>query len=149
MILRSHLLKVWNFWPPFFFAGIKIQHLSNDFRHVKVRLKLRFWTANYVGTQYGGSMYSMTDPFYMLMLLKNLGNNYIVWDKSATITYLKPGKTDLFAEFILTEDDINSIKTTLEHQEKMEWSKEIEIKDSNQNIIAKVVKVIHIRVKLK
>lgn len=89
----------------------------------------------------------MTDPFYMLMLLKNLGPDYIVWDKSASINYLKPGKSDLFSEFSLDEDDLEKIRSTLAMQSKMEWSREIEIKDKDAVVIAKVVKVIHIRKK--
>lgn len=145
MDIRRHLLKIWNFWPPFLFSGIKILQVSNDYRHAKVKLKLRFWNANYVGTQYGGSMYSMTDPFYMIMLLKNLGEGYTVWDKSATINYLKPGRTDLTAEFNLTEEDLNQIHSTLEIEPKLEWIREIKIKDQEGTVVANVVKVIHIK----
>src|SRR5262249_56824530 len=99
------------------------------------------------GTQFGGSMYSMTDPFYMLMLIQNLGPDYTVWDKSAHISYLKPGRTDLTAEFILTDDDLAFIRTTLEKQNKMEWVRKVEIKDKNDQTVAVVDKVIYIRKK--
>lgn len=145
MRTRSYLLPFINLWPPFLFAGIKILQTSKDYRQMTVRLKLRFWNSNYVGTQYGGSMFSMTDPFYMLMLLQNLGSKYSVWDKSASIRYLKPGRSDLFAEFKLTEDDLKTIQTTLENQDKMEWNRTIEIKDKNGELIAAVDKVLSIK----
>lgn len=147
MTMRDKLLKFWNFWPPFLFTGIKILKISPDFHHVAVKLKLRAWTANYIGTQYGGSIYSMADPFYMLMLIKTLGPGYKIVDKSAMIYYFKPGKTDLITEFNLTDNDIAAIKKTLETKPKMEWTREIEIKDTAGQIIAKVIKVIHIQKK--
>ena len=74
-----------NVWPPFAGAGIRVVRLDADWRAIDVEMKLRFWNSNYVGTHYGGSLYSMTDPFYMLMLIENLGREYVVWDKAATI----------------------------------------------------------------
>lgn len=149
MDLRQILVNYVNLWPPFLFGGIKIIHRSADYRHMIVKLKLRFWNANVVGTQFGGLLFAMTDPFYMLMLIKNLGDEYIIWDKSALIEYLKPGRTDVTAEFILTNDDLEQVKQTVENEGKMLWTKIVEIKDREQNVIAKVTKVIHIRRKEK
>jgi acyl-coenzyme A thioesterase PaaI-like protein len=145
MNLRPYVLKLMNFWPPFLFSGIKIIKQSKNYRHFIVKLKLRFWTANYVGTQYGGSMFSMVDPFYMLMLMKNLGNDYVIWDKAASIRYLKPGKTDVTAEFILTDEDLKNIHDTVKEHGRMIWNRTIEIKDKNQEIIAEVEKVLSIK----
>ncbi len=142
---RDSLLRFWNFWPPFLFTGIKIEQLSDNYCYCKVRLKLRFWNANYVGTQYGGSIYSMSDPFFMIMLMKNLGNGFIVWDKAAHISYLKPGNSDLTAEFVLSEEDIKTIRETLKNVNKMEWSKVIEIKGEDEQLVARVEKVISIK----
>ena len=144
---KEKLLKFWNFWPPFFFSGIKIERIENHFKYVRVKLKLRFYNANYVGTQFGGLLFTMTDPFFMIMLIKNLGSDYIVWDKKASISYLKPGKTDVFAEFEITEEEILHIKQQTEEQGKMDWIKEVEIKDCDQQVIAKVEKVLYIRKK--
>ena len=81
-----------NLWFPFLGAGIRVTRLQSDWKAIDVEMKLRSWNSNYVGTHYGGSLYSMTDPFYMLMLIENLGRDYIVWDKAATIRFRKPGK---------------------------------------------------------
>lgn len=146
---KKHLLRFLNLWPPFLCNGIKIVEKSPDYRHMIVKLKLRFWNANYVGTQFGGLLFTLTDPFYMVMLLQNLGEDIIVWDKAATIEYLKPGRSDVTAEFTLTEEDIQFIKQTLDAQEKMLWNRRIEIKDAENTVIATVDKVIYIRKKDK
>lgn len=145
--MRKYLLKLWNLWPPFLFTGIKIQKYTEDFRSISVKLKLRFWNANYVGTQYGGSIFSLSDAFYMVMLMRNLGPEYTVWDKTATIHYLKPGRTDLFAAFTLNEEDLTQIQTTLQTQKSMLWNRQVEIKDANGMIVATVDKEIYIRKK--
>lgn len=141
------IFKLWNFWFPFLGAGIKLNKVSDDLRFVQTKLKLRFWNQNYVGTQYGGSMFSMTDPIYMVMLIQNLGKEYIVWDKAASIRYLKPGKTDVTADFLLTDEILNNIRTTLQAQEKMDWNATVLIKDINGEIIAEVQKVLFIKKK--
>lgn len=143
--IKSYLLKFWNLWPPFLFAGIKIVKRTTDYRHIVVKLKLRFWNANYIGTQYGGSIYSMADPFYMIMLSKNLGHQFSVIDKSAQIRYLKLGKTDLTATFILTDEELDSIRKTTEELGKFDWIRKIEIKDAFGDTVAEVEKTISIK----
>jgi acyl-coenzyme A thioesterase PaaI-like protein len=148
--MRTALLfKLWNLWPPFLFSGIRIQEVASDYRRVVVRLKLRFWNANYVGTQYGGLLFSMADPFYMVMLILNLGPDYVVWDKSSHIEYLKPGRTDVTAEFSITEDDLSAIRSALETAGSFDWRRQVDIKDIHGTLIARVDKVIHIKKKRK
>ncbi|MGL4716994.1 MAG: DUF4442 domain-containing protein, partial [Aeromonas sp.] len=88
-----------NAWPPFWGAGIKIETLSDDFRYCRVTLKSRWWNKNANRTQFGGSMFAMTDPIYPLMLMGYFKNRYYVWDKAGSINYIKPGKGLLVAEF--------------------------------------------------
>jgi acyl-coenzyme A thioesterase PaaI-like protein len=92
MTSQAGLRRMLNIWPPFLFSGITILEISNDFRFTRVRLKKKLLTSNYVGTLFGGSLFAMTDPFYMLMILKNLGKDYIVWDKRSEIEYVSPVK---------------------------------------------------------
>lgn len=141
------IFKLWNFWPPFLAAGIRLRQVSDDFKFVQTQLKLRFWNQNYVGTQYGGSLFSMTDPIYMVMLIHNLGSDYIVWDKAASIQYLKPGRTDVTADFELTDEILDSIRNQLKTSEKMNWTTKVLIKDKNNEVIAEVEKVLFIRKK--
>jgi hypothetical protein len=108
-------------------------------------MKLRFWNRNYVGTHFGGSLYSMTDPFYVLMLIENLGREYIVWDKSAAIRFKKPGRGKMLAAFRLSDEQIEDIRQALRTQEKVEPEFMVEVKDESGAVVAEVQKVLHIR----
>lgn len=145
--MKRFLFFLWNFWPPFLGAGISIKIISKDFHYVRAQLKRWPWTKNVVGTHFGGSIYAMTDPFYMALLIYNLGPNYIVWDKAATIRFKKPGITDLFAEFELNKEDLDGIKQKLESSPKIDWERDVLVKDTNGEVVAEIHKVIHIRKK--
>jgi hypothetical protein len=143
---KSRALRRWiNFWPPFFGMGIRVMRIAPDMKAVDVEMKLRFWNANYVGTQFGGPLFAMTDPFYMLMLMANLGNDYIVWDKAATIRYRKPGKGTVRADFRLADSQIDDIREKLKALPKYEPVFTVEVKDEAGVVIAEVEKVIYVR----
>jgi len=143
----AHLRRWINLWPPFLGMGIRIKHIGPDMKAVDVEMKLRFWNANYVGTHFGGSLFAMTDPFYMLMLMANLGRDYIVWDKAATIRYRKPGKGKVRAEFRLTDAQLTDIREKLEALPKYEPTLSVEVKDEAGVVIAEVEKLLHVRKK--
>jgi acyl-coenzyme A thioesterase PaaI-like protein len=144
----SHALRPWvNLWPPFLGAGIRVTHIASDMKAVDVEMKLRFWNANYVGTHFGGSLFAMTDAFYMLMLMANLGRDYIVWDKAATIRYRKPGKGTVRAEFRLSDSQIDDVREKLKTLRKYEPVFSVEVKDEAGVVIAEVEKVLHVRKK--
>jgi hypothetical protein len=140
------MLRLVNLWPPFAATGIHV-HWGPDMKSVDVTMKLRFWNRNFVGTHYGGSLYSMTDPFYMLMLIKNLGPGYVVWDKAASIRFRKPGKGKVRAEFRLTDAQLDDIRKQLETLPKYEPTYNIEVKDQAGEVVAEVEKLLHIRKK--
>ena len=140
------MLRLVNIWPPIAGAGIRVRW-GADMKSVNVEMKLRFWNRNFVGTHYGGSLYSMTDPYYMLMLIKNLGPEYIVWDKAASIRFRKPGKGKVRAEFRLTDAQLNDIRTQLETLPKYEPTFKVEVKDEAGEVVAEVEKLLHIRKK--
>jgi hypothetical protein len=134
-----------NLWPPFLGAGIRVKRLQPDFKEIDVEMKLRRWNSNYVGTHYGGSLYSMTDPFFMLMLIENLGRDYIVWDKSASIRFKGPGTGTVSARFRLSEQRIEEIRQALKTGDKMETTLVVEIRDESGRVVAEVEKLLHIR----
>lgn len=137
-----------NLYPPFRGAGIKVNYVSPNFNEVQVQLKLNFGNRNYVNTQFGGSLYSMTDPWYMLMLMRQLGTNYIVWDKSATIEFVKPGLSKVMATFKVTEADLAAIQELLQNSKKTDYTFNQDITDEAGQVVARVHKVLYIR-KLK
>ncbi len=141
---KSTRLRWINLYPPLLGAGIRV-HMSEDLRAVDVEMKLRWWNRNYVGTHFGGSLYSMTDAFYMLMLLQNLGRDYIVWDKAATIRFRKPGRGTVRAEFRLSQQQLDDLRTQLAQQEKIEPVFTVYVRDAHGEVIAEVEKLLYIR----
>ncbi len=146
--LRQRFLEqAINFYGPFLGAGVKLKQLTKDYRYAKVSMPLTFYNKNYMGTQFGGSLYAMVDPWYMLMLIKNLGKEYIVWDKGANIQFKKPGRGTVSAEFKLTQDIIDDIKAYVDQHTKMDYTFKVEIQDEEGNLICEVDKVVYIRKK--
>ena len=141
----DHLRRWVNLWPPFIGAGIHVDRIAPDMKAVDVEMKLRWWNANYVGTHFGGSLYAMADAFYMLMLMANLGRDYIVWDKAGSIRYRRPGKGTVRAEFRLTDAQLEDIRGKLETLPKYEPTFRVELKDDQGVVIAEVEKLLHIR----
>lgn len=146
--LRQRFLeKAISFYGPFLGAGVKLEDMSKDYRYARVSMGLTFYNKNYMGTQFGGSLYSMTDPWYMLMLIKNLGPGYIVWDKGATIRFKKPGRGKVTAEFRLTPEILEEIKNFVDSNTKMDYTFKVEVKDDKGGLICEVDKVVYVRKK--
>jgi hypothetical protein len=144
----SPALRRWiNLWPPFLGAGIRVKHIAPDMKAVDVEMKLRWWNANYVGTHFGGSLFAITDAFYMLMLMANLGRDYIVWDKAASIRYRQPGRGTVRVEFRLTDAQVDDIREKLRMLPKYEPVFQVEVKDEAGVVIAEVEKLLYVRKK--
>ncbi|HET9284782.1 MAG TPA: DUF4442 domain-containing protein [Candidatus Angelobacter sp.] len=138
-----------NFYPPYLGAAVRVTRISDDFRDVEVEMPLRFYNRNYVGTHFGGSLYSMVDPFYMLMLMNILGPGYIVWDKAASIRFKKPGKGVMKASFHLSEEQITEIRTAADTQPKVEPQFLVVVKDAEGNVVAEIDKLLYVKKKDK
>jgi len=139
------LMFIGNLWAPFRGAGIKIVKVSDDYRLMEVEMKLKWSNKNYVGTHFGGSMYAMTDPFYMMMLINILGPQYVVWDKAAKIEFKKPGKGTIRVRFELGEEEILAIKEKADDLGKYVFDKSVDIKNESDEVIATVVKTLYVR----
>lgn len=133
-----------NLFPAYRGTGARVVYISDDYREMRIKIPLNWRTRNYVGTIYGGSMYAGIDPIYMLMLIKNLGRDYIVWDKAATIRFKRPGKETLYADFLVTEDDLNEIEATLERQRSYDKIYNVELKNREGKIHAIIEKTLYI-----
>lgn len=145
MTTADKLKRLLRFYPPYLGAGVRVTHVSDDFRTVGVEMPLRFYNKNYVGTHFGGSLYSMCDPFYMVMLINILGPDYIVWDKAASIRFRKPGKGLVKATFHIPEERIVEIRAAADSQGKVEPQFQIAITDSEGNVVAEVEKLLYVR----
>lgn len=148
MFANPNRLRVMlNLWPPFFFTGIKIISIAPDFRSCKVKLKNWPGTRNANGTQFGGSLFAMTDPIYSLMLMGLLGSKYFVWDKSAHIEFKKPGVGEVYVECNISDEMLAAVKSGTENGEKYLPEVNNTIVDKNGTIVATVSRVLYVRLK--
>lgn len=141
----SGLRRIMNAYGPYIGAGIRVRYLAKDFREATVELRLRWYNRNYVGTHFGGSLFAMIDPFYMLLLMNSLGKDYIVWDASADIDFIKPGKGTVTAHFVVTDAMLNDIKHHTQYGEKYLPTYTVSILDEHGELIAKAKKTLYIR----
>jgi len=134
-----------NLFPAWRGTGARVTRISADWREVDVRLPLNWRTRNYVGTIFGGSLYGAADPVLMIMLIKNLGPGYVVWDKAATIRFRKPGRSTLFASFVLDESELTAIRGALEAADRVDRTYTVNLVDASGVVHATVEKTIQIR----
>jgi len=139
-------MKRWgfNFFPAYRGTGGRLTYIADDFHEIHVKVPLSWRTRNYVGTIYGGSMYGAVDPLYMVMLIKILGSDYVVWDKAATIRFKRPGRETLFAKFNVTPEEIAEIKQELTRTKSIERVYLIKLMNKAGNVHAEVEKKIYI-----
>jgi len=137
-----------NIYPPYWGTGIVVSKVAPDFTEIVVQMKKRFYNRNYVDTHFGGSLYSMVDPFYMLMLINILGKDYVVWDKSAFIDFVKPGRGKVKAVFSITQETIFDIVEKTADGEKYLPELAVEIEDEAGETVARAVKTIYVRRRL-
>lgn len=144
--LRTRLTRhLFNLVPAYRGTGGRIAYIASDWREVRVRLPLSLRTRNYVGTIFGGSMYGAVDPLYMLMLIKNLGPAYLVWDKAASIRFRKPGRGTLHARFLLDEAELQAIREALSTSRSVDRLYTVELTDAAGVVHATVEKTLHVR----
>jgi len=136
-----------NWWPPFRGAGIRVRHIADDWSEARVELRAGKLRRNFVGTHYGGSLFSMTDPFYALMLMHRLGERYLVWDQSASIDFVAPGHGTVSALFCLTEERIQEIARQAAAGQKVLPQFDVEVKDDAGELVARVRKILYVRLK--
>jgi hypothetical protein len=134
-----------NLFPAYRGTGGRVAYIADDFHEIRVKIPLSWRTRNYVGTIYGGSMYGAIDPIYMLMLIKILGRDYVVWDKAAKIRFRRPGKGTLHVEFKLSPDEIETIKELAETQKSVDRIYHLELKDKDGVVHAQIEKTLYIK----
>ncbi len=134
-----------NLYPPYLGTGIRITRVTPDYREILVEMKMRFYNHNYVGTHFGGSLYAMTDPFYMLMLIQVLGRDFIVWDKTGAIEFVAPCRGTVRARFIVNDEMVQDIKAQTSNGEKYLPEYAVDITDDQDRVVARVQKTLYIR----
>lgn len=143
----STLRHIFNVWPPFLFSGIHVTRMADDWRSARVEMRMRPWNRNYVGTHFGGSLFSMTDPFWMILVKECLGADYFVWDKAGEIEFVKPGKGTVHAEFRVDEAMLDAIRAEAANGEKhLRWLP-VDVIDAHGDVVARIRKQIYVRLK--
>jgi acyl-coenzyme A thioesterase PaaI-like protein len=132
-----------NFYPPLLGAGIRAHNI--DEQTISVEMKLTIFNRNIVGSHFGGSLYSMCDPWFMLILMRNLGPDFVVWDKAARIQFLQPGRGKVNATFHIAKERINEIRLEAEQGQKIEPTFEVDVLDAQNLAIAHIEKLLYVR----
>lgn len=143
----NRLRHVLNLWPPFLFSGIKITEIGADYRYCRVILKNWPGTRNANGTQFGGSLFAMTDPIYSLMLMGILGKRYFVWDQAAHIDFKKPGTGQVAVECRISDQMLADIHAHTAQGDKYLPEVVNDITDAQGQIIATVRRTLYVRLK--
>lgn len=143
------LFWLMRFWPPFFGARIRVHFCSKDLSRLEVRMPLNWINTNFVGVHFGGSLYAMTDPFYMLLLLFRLGPQYVVWDKAAEVRFRKPGRSTVRAVFELSEARLSEIKAQVAAapEQKCDVHFKVRVEHLDGELVAEVDKTVYIKLK--
>lgn len=135
-------------WPPYWGTGIRVTELSPDWRRLRVEMPLRWYNRNVAGTHFGGSLFAMTDPFYMLMLMHVLGPSYYVWDRAGSIDFLSPGRERVGAEFVLGDEDLATIRARTAGGEKHLHPFTVEIRGMRSGaLVARVERIVYVRLR--
>lgn len=136
---------IMNLWPPFRGAGIRVREISPDWRSVRVELIAKRLNRNYVGVHFGGSLFSMADPFLMLMYIKALGPEYVVWDHSASIRFVRPGKGTVRAEFRLDESMLEEVRRATEKGDRYLKTHSVAVLDEDGETVARIERTVYFR----
>jgi len=150
MPLLAYTANKFRCWSFYFFAcyrgtGARLRYIAADWSEVRLDLPLSWRTRNYVGTIFGGSMYAAVDPIYMIMLIRRLGPEFVVWDKAAKIQFKKPGRETLRARFTVTDEELAAIRAELDLQRSADRTYLVELVDGSGTICATVEKIIYVR----
>ena len=134
-----------NLWPPLAGAGIRVRSIAPDFRQFVVEMPLRHYNRNAFGTHFGGSLFAMTDPFFVLMLCRNLGPDYVVWDRAACIDYIAASRSRVRAVLKLADDDLRAIRTMTESGSKHLHLFHADVVDAEDLLVARIEKLVYVR----
>ncbi len=147
---KSRRFRWWfNFFPAYRRTGGRITYISGDLHEIRVKLPLNWKTRNYVGSIFGGSMYGAIDPIYMIMLIKLLGPEYIVWDKAATIQFKRPGQKTLYARFVVSKEELGDVHKRLSTEPCINRTYQVDLTDSDGEVYASFEKTLYMRRKDK
>jgi acyl-coenzyme A thioesterase PaaI-like protein len=143
MAMPRLLLRLLNLYPPFFGAGIRVRRLEHGY---ETRMTLRFYNRNYWGTHFGGSLFAMCDPFFVLTLAERMGKGYAIWDKTTTIQFLRPGRGTVRARMEILPERVAEIRSAADRDGRANPEFVVEVLDESGEVIARLEKVVSVKV---
>lgn len=151
MKVSENMLK-WGMrlYPPLLLQRIWVRSIDSGFRGVDVKINRSLITLNFGKAIFGGTIYTATDPFYAMLfgqLLKHKVYHISVWLKSASIQFLRPGRTDLYYRISITDEMINEAEEALNKNGVFIKSYSIEIYSKTGDLYAIAKNEIYIRKK--
>lgn len=141
------LIRRVNVYPPYLGMGIRMKSFSDDFTRFEVELRARWYNRNLFGTHFGGCLYSMADPFYVFIVTMNLGSGYVVWDKAASIDFLRPARGTITGVFEIGRERLDRIRAEVDAFGKKVYRFETDLLDASGQPVAHVSKDVHVRAK--
>lgn len=147
MLSASNMRRLINLWPPFLFTGVHVVEIDPEYRSARVRLRLGLLNRNYVGTHFGGSLFAMADPFWMLLMMHRLGAEYIVWDRAASIDFVAAVREPVYASFTLSNDSVIEVRHLCQEGTSVTRWFETDIVTANGKVVARIRKQLHIRIR--
>ncbi len=141
----ARFMRMLRVYPPFLGAGVTLRAVDDALTLVEVEMKLHTWNQNFVGTHFGGSLYSMCDPWFMIMLMHQLGPQYVVWDKSASIEFLRPGRGTVRARFEMPPARVEELRAEIDDKGKINPSFDVLVTDAAGEPVARVSKLLSLR----
>ena len=138
------LVRKVNLYPPYLGMGVRIRSHSDDFTRFEVELRQRWYNRNLFGTHFGGSLYAMTDPFFVFIVTMNLGRGYIVWDKCAAIRFLKPAQGTITGVFEIGRDWLDEIRAEVDRLGKSTFHFDAGLVDEAGVTVATVEKEVYV-----
>jgi acyl-coenzyme A thioesterase PaaI-like protein len=146
-ITPKKLKRILNLYPPYLGAGVRVTYIRDDWKEIRVSMKLRWYNRNAVGTHFGGSLYSMVDPHLMLLLMQLLGEEYTVWDRSAEIEFVRASRKSVTSIISISDESLELIKRNTASGEKYLAKFIVKIRDEDDGLVARVKKTVYVRKK--
>ncbi|MCO5280720.1 MAG: DUF4442 domain-containing protein [Chitinophagales bacterium] len=136
--------RAFNFWPCIWCTGSKVTFISGNWQELHVSLSLNWRTRNRVGTVFGGSIYSSVDPYFMLLLMEILGKDFVVWDKAASMKFIRPITDEVKCKFYISDELIEEIKNTIAERNEFTFELPLKYEDDAGNVYAVFTKSVYV-----
>jgi acyl-coenzyme A thioesterase PaaI-like protein len=143
----GRLIRRVNWYPPFLGMGIRVRSYRDDFTRFEVELRPRWFNRNLFGTHFGGSLYAMADPFFVFIVAMNLGKRYIVWDKAASIDFLKPAEGTILGIFEISRERLDEMRSEVDAEGKKTFDFDLDLTNESGEAVARVSKKVYVRSK--